>query len=242
MSGAIIEIDRLGVEYQKRRVLNSLSLEVKRGEIYGFLGPNGAGKTTTIKTLLGFIPRYSGSVLIDGLSPSNPRSRSRVGYLPEECTYYRFLTPVENLAFYGKLCGLRGSGLKNRIEDVIALTGLGDHRKKPVSALSKGTVQKLGLAQALLHSPAILILDEPTSGLDPLARMELRRTLAALKERGCTIFFSSHELSEVELVCDSLAIVKSGAVLRGGSLSAVLGSAGPHSLERFFLDTIGGAP
>ena len=238
MPSAAIEIRDLVVDYQKRRVLNGLSLEVKRGEIYGFLGPNGAGKTTTIKTILGFIPRFTGTVLLDGLPPSKTRSRAKVGYLPEECTYYRFLTAPENLSFYGELCGLRGADLKKRVDAAMELVGLAPHRKKPVSALSKGTVQKLGLAQALLHSPEILILDEPTSGLDPVARMEFRRTLAGLKEKGCTIFFSSHELSEVELVCDSLAIVKSGEVIKSGTLASVLGPEGPRSLERFFLETI----
>jgi ABC-2 type transport system ATP-binding protein len=234
-----IEIRDLVVSYGKRRVLDGLSLSVSRGEIFGFLGPNGTGKSTTIKVLLGLLFPASGRVRVDGFAPSDVRSRARVGFLPEEAIYYRFLTPVELLKFYGALCGVPGNVLKTRVQRLVEWTGLSAVADRRIGTFSKGMVQKLGLAQALVNDPEILVLDEPASGLDPLARIELRSFLKHLKQEGKTIFFSSHELSEVELLCDTVAILKSGKLVRSGPLSEVV-DRGQESLERFFIRTITG--
>lgn len=238
---SVIQIKDLVVDYGRKRALTGVSLEVHRGEIFGFLGPNGAGKSTTIKTLLGLIPVTAGSVFLHGLSPSDIRSREAVGFLPEEATYYRFLTPFEILRFYGEIFGIAQPVLKKRIGELLALVGLTDVQNRPLSTFSKGMVQKLSLAQALINDPETLILDEPTSGLDPLARMDLRDILHDLKNRGRTIFFSSHELSEVELLCDSIAIIQSGKIIVSGPRAQVLDQNREQSLERFFIHAIRGA-
>jgi len=235
----VIEIQDLIVDYGKKRALDGLSLTVERGKIFGFLGPNGAGKSTTIKSLLGLIFPVSGSIKLHGFSPSDIRSRAKIGFLPEEANYYRFLTPLEILKFYGEVSGVSGAILNDRIEELLRLVGLFDVRKKQIKTFSKGMVQKISLAQALVNDPETLILDEPTSGLDPVSRMDLRRILKDLKDRGKTIFFSSHELSEVELLCDSIAIVRSGRLLKAGSLKEVLAGRN-ENLERFFIETIHG--
>jgi ABC-2 type transport system ATP-binding protein len=235
-SDPVLEIQDLVVARRHARVLDGLSLRVERGQVFGFIGPNGAGKTTAIQAVLGLLPAASGRILLHGLSPSDPRSRREVGFLPEETTYYRFLTPVEILHFYGRLFGLRGAELRRRTDRLIELVGLGDAARRRIGSLSKGTAQKVGLAQALVNDPRTLILDEPTSGLDPVARLELRRILADLKHEGRTVFFSSHELSEVELLCDAVVVLKKGRAVRSGALRDVLGSRGDRSLERYFLD------
>jgi len=238
---SVIEIKDLVVSYRKKRALDGLSLSVKRGEIFGFLGPNGAGKSTMIKTLLGLIHPDEGWVRLGGLSPLDPQARVRVGFLPEEANYYRFLSPVELLSFYGEIFRLPVSVLKNRIEKLLSLVGLTEVRNKPIHTFSKGMAQKASLAQALINNPETLILDEPTAGLDPLARMDLRKILTDLKEEGKTLFFSSHELSEVELLCDSIAIIKSGKIIKSGSLHEVLEGDKDQNLERFFLKTVKGS-
>ncbi|MBF0254007.1 MAG: ABC transporter ATP-binding protein [Candidatus Omnitrophica bacterium] len=237
--GAAIRAEDLVVRYRRQTVLNGFSLEVRRGEAFAFLGPNGAGKTSTIKCLLGLVRPDSGRILLDGLPPADPASRRRVGFLPE-AWYYRYLTPSEILGFYGGLFGLSRKVLKDRSKALLEEVGLGAVAAKPIGKFSKGMVQKVGLAQALIADPEILILDEPTSGLDPLARMQLRSLLEDLRGRGKTIFFSSHELSEVELMADTIAIVNRGRVIRSGPLKQVLGEAGEGHLERFFMDTIRG--
>ncbi len=235
---AVIDIRQLAVQYQGRRVLDSLSFSVLSGQIFGFIGPNGAGKSTTIKAVLGLVPYQGGSIKLHGLPPSDPESRRRVGFLPEEARYYGYLTPVEILTFYGRVFGVPRNLLKARIEKLLHLTGLESDARRFVGKFSKGMTQKVSLAQALINEPDTLILDEPTSGLDPLARLDLRSILEDLKKQGKTIFFSSHELSEVELLCDSIAMVKSGRLVKSGPVRDVLGSAQEKNLERFFLETI----
>ena len=236
---SVIEINALTVDYAHKRALDNLSLKVTQGEIFGFLGPNGAGKTTAIKTLLGLIFPKSGHILLHNLLPTNPESRRKVGFLSEEANYYRFLTPLEILMFYGDICKVPRDAAKKRIPRLLELVGLSDVKNKQVGTFSKGMTQKISLAQALIHEPETLILDEPTSGLDPIARMDLRKILKDLKNEGKTIFFSSHELSEVELLCDSIAILKAGRLVKSGSLQEVLGSSDQH-LESFFIQTIKG--
>ena len=235
----VIEIRDLTVDYANKRVLDGLSFNVNQGEIFGFLGPNGAGKSTAIKTILGLIFQRSGSVLLHGLPPVNPDSRKKIGFLPEEAHYYRFLTPVEILTFYGSICGVAKTTLKTRIVKLLELVGLTEVKNKQIGAFSKGMTQKISLAQALIHEPETLILDEPTSGLDPISRMDLRKILKELKNQGRTVFFSSHELSEVELLCDSIAIIESGRLIQSGALRDVVGDK-ERNLEQFFIHTIKG--
>ena len=234
---SVIQIQDLTVDYTRQRALDGLSLQVNRGEIFGFLGPNGAGKSTAIKTILGLIFPKSGNVLLHGLPPTNPKSREKVGFLAEEANYYRFLTPLEILKYYGDICEVPKETLKIRIPKLLELVGLSEVKNKQVGGFSKGMAQKISLAQALIHEPETLILDEPTSGLDPIARMDLRKILQGLKNEGRTIFFSSHELSEVELLCDSIAVLKAGKLVTSGPLAQVLGGSDQH-LERFFINTI----
>ncbi len=234
-----IEVSDLTVHYGGRDVVSRLSFRVARGEVFGFLGPNGAGKSTTIKSILGLIFPSSGKVLLNGLSSTDPRSRRKVGFMPEEATYYRFLTPVELLRFYGEVFCIRRRELDKRIRTLLERVGLWGVRNKTLSTFSKGMVQKVSLAQALINDPDTLILDEPTTGLDPLAKNQMRHILAGLRENGKTVFFSSHELSEAELICDSILIMKAGRVLRSGPLKEILNKRGERSLEKYFLETVG---
>ncbi len=235
----VIDFDVLTVSYGSKKALDGLTLRVAKGEIFGFLGPNGAGKSTSIKALLGLVLPSSGRVLLHGLPPSDPRSRARIGFLPEEARYYRFLTPVETLRFYGELCCVPKNILEDRITILLERVGLSSDRNRPLGTFSKGMAQKLGIAQALINNPDTLILDEPMSGLDPIARMDLRALLLDMRREGKTIFFSSHELSEVELICDSVAVLKEGRVIKSGPMTAFVGSDHERNLERFFLGTMG---
>lgn len=234
----VIQFKDVIVDYRHKRALAGLSMEVKRGESFGFLGPNGAGKSTAIKTLLGLVRPSKGSVRLHGLSPTDPASRKKVGFLPEESTYYRFLTPFELLDFYGQIFDLGKKERRARAEKLLELVGAAEFKKKPIRTLSKGTVQKVSLAQALINEPDTLVLDEPTSGLDPIARLALRDLLHRLKNEGRTIFFSSHELSEAELLCDSVAILREGAVVKTGAMADILKESQGHSLEQFFIRTV----
>jgi ABC-2 type transport system ATP-binding protein len=232
-----LECRALRVSFGTKTTLDGLDLKVRAGEMFGFLGPNGAGKSTTIKSLLGLIQPASGEVLVHGVSPDHPSARRRIGFLPEEAMYYRFLTPMEILRFYGDICGVERGLLTRRIEELLKLVGMWEVRNRQIKTFSKGMTQKISLAQALIHDPDTLILDEPTSGLDPIARMDLRSLLKDLRHQGKTIFFSSHELSEAELLCDTIAIIKNGKIIKTGSVESVLAGK-EHNLERFFIDTI----
>lgn len=234
-----IEAKSLVVHYGKHQALRSVDLSVGKGETFGFIGPNGAGKSTFIKTTLGLIPSTSGTVLLNGLPPRDPRSRERLGFVPEEAHYYRYLTPEEILRFYGRIFGLGGAALERRIGDLLALVGLSHASKKRASTFSKGMMQKISLAQALINDPETLILDEPTSGLDPLAKLNLRAILVRLREEGKTLFFSSHELSEVALLSDSIAIILAGQVRVQGPLKEIVGDS-ERNLERLFIQLVQG--
>lgn len=239
-----IEISHLTVIYKGRKskkALDNLDLEVYKGEVFGFLGPNGAGKTTAIKAMLGLLYPNSGKVFILGGSPYKAASRQRIGYMPEIATYYWYLTPRELLRMYGVFFKLDKELIKKRTQELLALVDMKGTEDILMKNFSKGMMQKVSLMQALINDPELLILDEPAGGLDPISRVTMRDLIKRLKNQGKTIFFSSHELSEVELVSDRIAILKDGKILRGGNLDKLLEERGAHqSLEQYFLSIIGG--
>lgn len=208
---------------QDVHALKDLNLEIPEGEIFGYLGPNGSGKTTTIKMLLGLIFPTSGTIEILGSKAiSAYRIKQNIGYLPEGAYYPDFLRGEEILAFYGKLYGLRGADLKKRINDSLEMVGMEHARKRLLRGYSKGMRQRIGLAQALISDPKILILDEPTTGLDPIARKEIRDILIRLRDQGKTLLISSHELLEVEMISNRIGILFEGALQTIGTLEELL--------------------
>jgi len=242
---AILEIKDLRVEYRKtamgqetKTAVNGLNLSVSQGEVFGFLGPNGAGKTTTMNVLLGFVNATAGEAFLFGVNVREPIARRRIGYLPELTYYYKFLTAEELLRFYARIFGLRRSEADQRIDRLLNLVELESARKRPIKTYSKGMQQRVGLAQALINDPDLLILDEPTSGLDPLGRMKVREIIQRLKDEGKTVFFSSHELGEVETVCDRVAIIHQGELKVEGRV-AELTETHQANLEQIFLKIIG---
>ncbi len=203
--------------------LKDLNLTIQSGEIFGYLGPNGSGKTTTIKLLLGLIFPTSGSMEILGNKDiGSAEVRRQIGYLPEGAYYPDFLKGEEVLKFYGQLYGLRGADLRKRIDETLEVVGMTRARKRLVRGYSKGMRQRIGLAQALLSDPQILILDEPTTGLDPIARKEIRDILANLRDQGKTLLISSHELLEVELISDRVGILFEGVLQTLGTIDELL--------------------
>ena len=242
---AIIKTTNLRVEYralngaQGRKIaVKDLNLSVCAGEVFGFLGPNGAGKTTTMNVLLGFVNATAGEAFLFGVNVREPIARRRIGYLPELTYYYKFLTAEELLRFYARIFGLRRSEADQRIDRLLNLVELESARKRPIKTYSKGMQQRVGLAQALINDPDLLILDEPTSGLDPLGRMKVREIIQRLKDEGKTVFFSSHELGEVETVCDRVAIIHQGELKVEGRV-AELTETHQANLEQIFLKIIG---
>jgi ABC-2 type transport system ATP-binding protein len=218
------------------QALHGVSLEVRRGEIFGFLGPNGAGKTTTIKMLMGFIVPTAGTMEILGVRAPSPEVMARVGFLPENPYVYPYLSPREFVTMCGRLSGLHGSSLHSRVVHVLQRVGIAYAMDRSVRALSKGMLQRVGLAAALVHDPELLVLDEPMSGLDPVGRKEVRDLIVEEKHGGRTVFFSSHILSDVEMLCDRVCILRQGEVVVSGSLRELLGVS-----KRRTEVTIGGA-
>jgi ABC-2 type transport system ATP-binding protein len=186
---------------------------VRRGEIFGFLGPNGAGKSTSIKMLLGLVKPTSGSAQILGCPVSDIEVRRKVGFLPEDFRFYDWLTASELLALHGRLCGLTSSQLRERVPAYLELVALTPHRDRQLRGFSKGMMQRIGLAQALIHEPELVFLDEPTSGLDPMGRHLVRDVIRNERKRGATVFLNSHLLSEVEITCDTVVFIKQGEVI-----------------------------
>lgn len=230
-----IETNGLSKKYGKRVALEGLTLQVTQGEVFGFLGPNGAGKTTAVKILTGLVMPNSGDARIFGLRPGDPVARQRIGFLPENFRFHDWLTGTELLHFHGRLVGLNGAQRLERVREVLKLAGLDGQGDKRVRAYSKGMQQRLGIAQALLGRPDLVLLDEPTSALDPLGRKEVRDLLRRLRGEGVTVFLNSHLLSEIEMVCDRVAIIDRGRVVRQGALGDLL--AGEHEL-RITLDRV----
>jgi ABC-2 type transport system ATP-binding protein len=204
------------------RAVQGVSLEVRRGEIFGFLGPNGAGKTTTIKMFTGLIAPTRGTMEMLGMAIPFPDVMARVGFLWENPYVYPYLTAREFVTLCGRLSGLSGARLKNRTIEVIARVGVPDAIDRPARTLSKGMLQRVALAAALVHDPELLILDEPMSGLDPVGRKEVRDLIVEERQRGNTVFFSSHILSDVEMLCDRVCILRKGKVVVAGTLHDLL--------------------
>ncbi len=232
-----LQINRLTKAYQRgwtrKRFLavDSLSLEIRKGEIFGFLGHNGSGKTTTIKMILGLVHPTEGSVLILGRDSREIDVKRSVGYLPESPYFYDYLTAEEFLGFYGKLFNMQGSQLACKIDSLLELVGLKDARRVPLRKFSKGMLQRAGIAQALINDPALVILDEPMSGLDPIGRRDVRDIILHLRERGKTVFFSSHILPDVEMICDRVGILVKGQLKAVGAVSDLVGSETVNEVE-----------
>lgn len=208
----------------KFTALDNLSIEVQEGEIFGFLGPNGAGKTTTIKILLRLLRPTSGNACILDTDLRAATTRLRVGYMPENPYFYRFLTGEEFLKFYARLNRISHEDQDRRIDELLDLVGMRHARHIPLKEYSKGMTQRIGLAQALMHDPKLVLLDEPMSGLDPIGRKEIRDLIYALKDQGRTIFFCSHILSDVQDICSRVAILHHGKLLKMGELDELLGT------------------
>ena len=213
---------RLLMQKEPVNAVSDLDLEVYEGEIFGFLGPNGAGKTTTIKILLGLTYPTSGKAWLLGKPAGDISVKSKISYLPESPYFYEYMSGVELLDFYARLFGLNERSRKQKVEDLLRTVGLYADRHKPLSQYSKGMLQRVGLAQALVNDPKLLFFDEPTSGLDPIAHSEIRDLILRLRDEGRTVFLSSHQLSDVEMVCDRVAILNRGKLLRIGKLDDLL--------------------
>lgn len=198
---------------QTTTALKGVSFDIEEGKIFGFLGPNGSGKTTIIKIILGIIPQTSGEITVLGHSPMDRKSKRHIGYLPESLYYPDFTNPVKLLQFYSGLYDMGKKETAERIDYVLSLVGLSDKKKTKIREFSKGMVQRFGIAQAILHNPKLYIFDEPASGLDPAGQRLVRDIMIKLREEGKTIFFSSHQLSEAEMVCNDVAIVNKGELI-----------------------------
>jgi ABC-2 type transport system ATP-binding protein len=202
--------------------VEGLSLEVRRGEVFGFLGPNGAGKTTTIKMLMGLIYPTSGAAWLFGQKLGDSQAKARLGFLPESPYFYDYLTSREFLGFYGHLFGLWGVGLNRRIDELLELVGMTHAKDLQLRKFSKGMLQRVGIAQALINDPELVVLDEPMSGLDPIGRKEVRDLIFRLKESGKTVMFSSHILHDAEMLCDRVAMIMKGKLVACGHVADLI--------------------
>lgn len=218
----VIETENLTKNYGNKRGCQNISISVNNGEIFGFLGPNGAGKSTFIKMMTGLLFPTSGSAAILGKPLGDVSVRKKIGYLPENFKYQDWMTGEDLLSFHSSLFKMEKKNVKKRIQEVLSLVKLTGNEKYKIGTYSKGMQQRLGLASALLTDPELLFLDEPTSALDPIGRKEVRDIMLDLKRRGKTVLLNSHLLSEVEMVCDSAAIINKGSVIAQGSMSDML--------------------
>jgi ABC-2 type transport system ATP-binding protein len=221
------------LEWGRKHVgVEDLTLEVQEGQIFGLVGPNGSGKTTTLKLLLGLVFPTRGHAEVMGFPIGHPAYKERTGFLPEGPYFYDHLNAVELLRFYGGLFGLRGSVLEQRIEELLHLVGMWDRRHIRVRNYSRGMLQRVGVAQALINDPDLIFLDEPTAGLDPIGAMQIRDVILRVREQGKTVFLCSHLLKEMEPLCDSIAILNRGRLVTTGSVDELLaGTAGQYRLR-----------
>jgi ABC-2 type transport system ATP-binding protein len=236
MSAAAVQIEHLTkvfpVPLRRERIVavRDLSLTVEKGEVYGLLGPNGSGKSTTLKILLGLVAANSGTTRVFGEESRSVRSRKDVGFLPENPYFYKFLTGAETVRFFGKLSGMTGDALEARTTELLELVGLTDAAVRRVGSYSKGMLQRIGLAQALVQDPGLLVLDEPTAGVDPVGSREIRDLILELKARGKTVLLCSHLLSQVQEVCDRVGILARGALVREGRVEDLLAVSDRHEM------------
>jgi ABC-2 type transport system ATP-binding protein len=213
MAALTIDASQLSKTYGTRAAVRDLTLQVARGEAFGFLGPNGAGKSTSIKMLLGLVKPTGGSALLLGKPVGTREVRARIGFLPEHFRFYDWLSASELILFHGRLCGLAEDTLRRKIPQLLDRVGLGAQSNKPIRSFSKGMMQRVGLAQAIVNDPEILFLDEPTSGLDPAGRKLVRDVISEQRNRGTTVFLNSHLLGEVEQSCDRVAFICDGRIV-----------------------------
>jgi len=233
------------IPFKRERVIavHDLSLSVEPGQVYGLLGPNGSGKSTTMKIVLGLVPATTGTTQIFGRDSALVASHEEVGYLPENPYFYKYLTGEETLRFYGKLCGLKGQALHDRARDLLKLVGLENAADRRLGGYSKGMLQRIGLAQALVQEPRLLVLDEPTAGVDPAGSREIRDLILEFKSRGITILLCSHLLGQVQEICDRIGILHKGRLVCEGELDSLISienqtqlifeNASPDLLARF---------
>ncbi len=232
------------IPFRRERVtaVHDLSLTVEPGQVYGLLGPNGSGKSTTMKIVLGLVPATRGSTEIFGRDSTLVESREEVGFLPENPYFYKYLTGEETLLFYGRLCGIKKAVLKDRAKELLKLVGLENAANRRLGGYSKGMLQRIGLAQALIQEPRLLVLDEPTAGVDPAGSREIRDLILDFKSRGITILLCSHLLGQVQEICDRVGILHRGRLVREGKLEdlisvenqtqLILENASPEALKR----------
>jgi ABC-2 type transport system ATP-binding protein len=202
--------------------VKDLNLRIEPGEVYGLLGPNGSGKSTTLKIILGLVSPTHGRTEIFGRDSRLVQSRDAVGFLPENPYFQKFLTGKETLCFFGRLCGLRGAKLRNRVNELLDLVGLNKARNRRLGTYSKGMLQRIGLAQALVHDPRLVVLDEPTAGVDPAGSRDIRDLIFDLKRRGITVLLSSHLLAQAQEICDRVGILADGVLVREGHLQELI--------------------
>ncbi len=254
MTELAIETSGLRKEYGAKVAVADLTLQVPRGEVFGFLGPNGAGKSTSVKMLLGLVRPTGGRASVLGFPAGHTPTLARIGFLPEHFRFHEWLTATELLRVHGRLFKMDPAVCRKRTAEVLEMVGLSDAVNRPLAGFSKGMLQRIGLAQALLHSPELVFFDEPTSALDPFGRRLVRTVIQQVKAQGTTVFLNSHLLSEVEVTCDRVAFIKDGSVLRTLELhelsdeyrhyelrvdrvtSALLEGIAPHVVEWRFLD------
>lgn len=212
------------IPFRRTRLVavRGLNLEVAPGQVYGLLGPNGSGKSTTLKIILGLVTASSGTTKLFGRDSREVGSREAVGFLPENPYFYKYLTGEETIRFYGKLCGLRGKKLAARTNELLDLVSLQDARGRRLGGYSKGMLQRIGLAQALIQEPKLVVLDEPTAGVDPAGSREIRDLILDLKRRGITVLLSSHLLAQVQEICDRVGILANGVLVREGRVEELL--------------------
>ncbi len=227
---SVIETRELRKHYGRIEALKGVSITVEKGQIYGLLGQNGAGKTTLIKILLGIVQKTDGEAGLLGHIAGDPAARKRVGYLPEDHAFPGYHTGFSLMDFYGALYGVSKDDRRKKIPETLEIVGIAGRANSKIRTYSKGMKQRLGIAQALLHDPNLIILDEPTDGVDPLGRREIRELMGRLKERGHTIFLNSHLLGEVELVCDRVAILQQGTLVREGTIAELTKQKGRYEI------------
>src|SRR5437660_10499411 len=218
----LTKIFRVPLQRQSIVAVRDLDLRIEPGEVYGLLGPNGSGKSTTLKIILGLVSPTRGCTEIFGRDSRLVKSREAVGFLPENPYFYKYLSGEETLRFFGRLCGLGGAGLRNRMDELLALVGLTNARKRRLGTYSKGMLQRIGLAQALIHDPRLVVLDEPTAGVDPAGSREIRDLILDLKRRGITVLLSSHLLAQAQEICDRVGILAGGVLVREGHLQELI--------------------